>query len=74
MVIQDARRYLAELERRDHSARPAVAQQELGLVPAADPTEAAVLAALDRLDPDGLSPREALSALFNLKQLLRGDR
>jgi hypothetical protein len=51
-----------------------VAQQELGLVPAADPTEAAVLAELDRLDPDGLSPREALSALFNLKQLLRGDR
>ena len=37
MVIQDARRYLGELERRDHSARPAAPQQELDLAPAPDP-------------------------------------
>jgi len=56
MVIQDARRYLAELERRDHSARPDAPQQELDLAPAPDPTETAVLAELAGLDPDALSP------------------
>jgi len=71
MVIQDARRYLAELERRDHSARPAAPQQELDLAPAQDPVEAAILAELAQLDPDALSPRDALSVLFNLKEKLR---
>ena len=74
MVIQDARRYLGELERRDHSARPAAPQQELELVPPRDPADQAVLADLAQLDPDGLSPREALSVLFSLKERLRKDR
>ena len=74
MVIQDARRFLGELERRDHAARPAAPQQELYLAPAPDPSEAAVLAELARLDPDGLSPREALAVLFNLKAHLLKDR
>ncbi len=47
MVIQDARRYPGELERRDHSARPAAPQRELDLAPAQDPAEAAILAELD---------------------------
>ncbi len=50
MVIQDARRYLGELERRDHSARPAAPQQELDLAPAPDPLEAAIL---DRVGQSG---------------------
>jgi DNA mismatch repair protein MutS len=74
MVIQDARRYLGELERRDHSARPAAPQQQLDLAPAQDPAEAAILAELARLDPDALSPREALSLLFSLQERLRNVR
>jgi DNA mismatch repair protein MutS len=71
MVIQDARRYLGELERRDHAARPAMPQQELDLAPAPDPSETEILADLARLDPDGLSPRDALLVLFNLKARLK---
>jgi DNA mismatch repair protein MutS len=74
MVIQDARRYLGELEQRDHAARPAAPQQELELVPPRDPADQAVLAELAQLDPDGLSPREALTVLFSLKERLRKDR
>jgi hypothetical protein len=33
-----------------------------------------VLADLARIDPDGLSPREALTALFNLKARLGDTR
>jgi DNA mismatch repair protein MutS len=74
MVIQDARRYLAELERRDHSTRPATPQQQLDLTPAPDPAEASIRAELAGLDPDSLSPREALSVLFSLKERLRNAR
>jgi DNA mismatch repair protein MutS len=74
MVIQDARRYLAELERRDHDARPAGPQQQLDLVTAPDPAEAAVLAELSQVDPNDLSPRDALAILFRLKDRLRSVR
>ena len=70
MVIQDARRYLEELERRDHAARPAAPQRELDLIPPPEPIEAAVLAELGDLDPDSLSPRDALAILFALKERL----
>jgi len=70
-VIDEARRYLGELERRDHSARPAAPQQQLDLVAPPDPAESAVLAELAALDPDGMSPREALERLFRLKDLVR---
>jgi DNA mismatch repair protein MutS len=74
VVIQDARRYLAELERRDHSARPATPQGELDLAPAPDPVQSSVFAELAGLDPDGLSPREALSVLFSLRERIRSAR
>jgi DNA mismatch repair protein MutS len=74
MVIHEARRYLGELERRDHSARPASPQHELALAPAPDPAEAAILDELARLDPDGVSPREALSILFSLKGRMKHAR
>jgi DNA mismatch repair protein MutS len=73
-VIQDARRYLAELERRDHASRPDAAQQTLDLGPAVDPCAQDLLETLDRVDPDALSPRDALALLFELKnRLARGS-
>jgi DNA mismatch repair protein MutS len=38
--------------------------------PAADPTNAALITALAGIDPDTLSPRAALEALYRLKALL----
>ncbi len=70
-VIDDARRRLAELERRDHAERPATPQQELDLAPpAVDTTASAVLAELAAADPDRLTPREALDLLYRLRARL----
>jgi DNA mismatch repair protein MutS len=72
-VIADARRTLAELERGMHqhasSATTKVPAQEspqLGLF-AAQPS--VVERALEGIDPDAMSPREALEALYRLKSL-----
>ncbi|MGB5102712.1 MAG: DNA mismatch repair protein MutS, partial [Steroidobacteraceae bacterium] len=70
-VITEARRYLAELERRDHAARPADLQQKLAFGPALDPREQAALDELRQLDPDGLAPRDALEALYRLRRMLK---
>jgi len=69
-VVGEARRYLGELERRDHAIRPPSPQQELELVPALDPDAARVLEELAAVDPDVLSPRDALALLFRLKERL----
>ena len=71
-VIGHARRYLEELERaRDQRGAPA-AQTELPLVVAApDPRAAALLSELETLDPDRLSPREALETLYRLRQFIK---
>jgi DNA mismatch repair protein MutS len=73
-VVGEARRYLQELERRDHSTRPATPQQELALPLPVNPAEEATLQELRGVDPDGLSPREALEILFKLKETLSGRR
>jgi DNA mismatch repair protein MutS len=73
-VITEARRYLAELERRDHSARPATPQQELDLAPAEDSASDALIEELERVDADGLSPRDALTLIFAFKERLRARR
>ncbi|PWV59291.1 DNA mismatch repair protein MutS [Plasticicumulans acidivorans] len=67
-VISAAKRKLRELERssRARAALPAEPDPQLSLF-AAEPN--AVLEALAALDPDGLSPREALQALYHLKTL-----
>jgi DNA mismatch repair protein MutS len=70
-VVGDARRYLHELERRDHATRPDAPQQQLDLVPPRDPAECAVLDEIRSLDPDSLTPRDALAALFRLKEKLQ---
>jgi len=72
-VIADAKRTLAELERgmHAHAGAPAPATTEsspqLGLF--APTPSSAVERALDGIDPDTLTPREALEALYRLKSL-----
>jgi DNA mismatch repair protein MutS len=72
-VIADAKRTLAELERNmhAHAGAPAPATTEsspqLGLF--APAPSSAVERALDGIDPDALTPREALEALYRLKSL-----
>ena len=78
-VIRAARKHLAALEAHSVQSTP---QFDLfaapGFVPAEpdetestaeNPQHAAVVAALDEIDPDALTPREALEALYRLKQL-----
>ena len=78
-VIRAARKHLAALEAHSVQSTP---QFDLfaapGFVPgnaeesepvAENPQHAAVVAALDDIDPDTLTPREALEALYRLKQL-----
>jgi DNA mismatch repair protein MutS len=75
-VTAQARRYLTELEReRDALRSSASPQTELPLFVAPRteaPPESAALEALRALDPNALSPREALDLLYRLKQLDSG--
>jgi DNA mismatch repair protein MutS len=72
-VTQQARRYLTELEReRDALRQHSSPQTELPLFvtpPQTEPAESAILGALRGIDPDALSPREALDMLYRLKRL-----
>jgi DNA mismatch repair protein MutS len=78
-VTAQARRYLTELEReRDALRSSASPQAELPLFvapqPESAPPESPALEALRALDPNALSPREALDLLYRLKQLDAGGR
>lgn len=66
-VIREARRYLVELENQAISAQPDLFAQP---VPAPEPASHPVLDRLAELDPNDLSPREALALLFDLRQQL----
>src|SRR6202046_1742549 len=73
-VTTEAKRYLAELEReRDALRSHSSPQGELALfAPTAAPVaESAALEALRAVDPNTLSPRDALDLLFRLKSLDR---
>jgi DNA mismatch repair protein MutS len=76
-VIAAARRYLGALEQRGEELKPPSPQSELSFAaPAAtgsaQPGAAArVLEELGRTDPDALTPREALDALYRLRELAR---
>ncbi|MGO8855520.1 MAG: DNA mismatch repair protein MutS [Steroidobacteraceae bacterium] len=77
-VTAQARRYLTELEReRDALRTSASPQAELPLFVTprvqAPPQESAALEALRKIDPNSVSPREALELLFRLKHLDGGD-
>jgi DNA mismatch repair protein MutS len=70
-VVRAARRHLAELEKQ---LRPASAQPDLFTAPAAaaaaSPAPGAKLReALEALRPDEMAPREALAALYKLKEI-----
>jgi len=68
-VIDDARRYLATLERGhpNVASNAAAPTPQLGLFDA--PRPSAAEDALRELDPDTMSPRDALDALYRLKKL-----
>jgi DNA mismatch repair protein MutS len=67
-VIRAARRHLGELE--SHMA-PKSAQAGLFDAPAAtpEPRDDRLAEALDGLDPDTMSPKQALEALYRLRKL-----
>ncbi len=80
-VIKAARKHLARLEaqaldatpQRDLFAAP-LAEKEIGEAPApafaqAEPQDDGLRDALDAIDPDALTPREALERLYELKRL-----
>jgi DNA mismatch repair protein MutS len=77
-VTAEARCYLSELERERDALRNSVSPQtELALIAPltpAQPAESAALEALRGIDPNALSPREALDMLFRLQQLDNGKR
>ncbi len=68
-VVRDARRYLAELETAGERARQpaAAASPQMSLF---TPPPSPALDALEQLDPDSMSPRDALDAMYRLKALL----
>jgi DNA mismatch repair protein MutS len=69
-VVRDAKRRLVQLENREAVAGPQAdlfAQQP---EPAPEAEPHAVLESLEALDPDALSPREALEKLYELKRLM----
>ncbi|HEY0941382.1 MAG TPA: DNA mismatch repair protein MutS [Steroidobacter sp.] len=71
-VISAARKYLHELERRSAAAQQVKPQQELLLEfpEEEEPEEHQALAVLRGVDPDSMTPREALDALYRLKKLV----
>jgi DNA mismatch repair protein MutS len=77
-VIVRARQYLVGLENQRDRKRPASPQGELPLMPAPDPIASpedeaarALAAALADINPDDLSPKAALEALYRLRALLK---
>ncbi len=71
IVVDDARGHLAELEASERAPAPtsrrgAHVSPQLGLF---NEPPSPALAEIDRIDPDALSPREALDALYRLKRL-----
>jgi DNA mismatch repair protein MutS len=66
VVIKRAKTYLAALETHQHSEHPQ-AQLPLTAPVEQEPDELAL--AMDELDPDEMTPRQALDALYRLKKL-----
>jgi DNA mismatch repair protein MutS len=72
-VISAARRYLRELERRSAQAHEPRPQQELLLEVPDEPRQHPVVSALQSLDLDTMTPRQAQDALYELQRLTDGD-
>ena len=80
-VLDDARRRLTDLETR-HAHTGTSAQMDLfhdlgtdadGAAHKTNSTKEAIAQRLDELDPDSMSPRDALAALYELKETASGD-
>jgi len=72
-VLATARRKLADLERQaNHQPHGEAATPQLALFP--DPAEHPVVEAVSRIDPDGLTPRQALELLYRLRELVQETR
>jgi DNA mismatch repair protein MutS len=67
-IIDRARRYLKTLESQQ-AAQPESPQGQLDLAVAEPQPEDPVRTAVDELEPDAMTPREALDALYKLKEL-----
>ena len=67
-VIRRAKNYLRELEEQQARAKGAL-QQGFDFAPAEPDPEDPLRDALDALDPDSMSPRDALDALYALKKI-----
>ena len=73
-VIGEARRYLQELERREHATRPPTPQQELVLALPAQRSGVGPAAHAGGRGPRVAEPAAALDVLYRLKELLEaGD-
>jgi DNA mismatch repair protein MutS len=70
-VVEQARRYLLELERTQNQDSPQLGLFDEAVQSVADQPEDAdpLREALDEIEPDQLSPREALELLYRLKDL-----
>jgi DNA mismatch repair protein MutS len=77
-VIRDAKRRLVQLENREAAKDAAGPQPDLFAAPVAASPEAALaephpaLDALAQIEPDSLTPREAMERLYELKRLAEG--
>jgi DNA mismatch repair protein MutS len=74
-VVARARSVLAKLEAgRDATGGIAAGLDDLPLFAAAEPepTPDPIASALEEVDPDALTPREALELLYRLKRLAAG--
>ena len=69
-VIRRAREYLQALESQRDRRLPSALQAALPLFETPAPAAAEIIRALQALDPDELSPKAALEALYRLRQLL----
>jgi DNA mismatch repair protein MutS len=70
-VIARARRYLATLETQQSADSP---QAQFPFTSAPDPDPDPIAEAVDKIDPDDLTPRQALEALYALKKLRPKNR
>ena len=68
VIIEQARGLLLQLESSDQSLQPSVKKDQLELFGSAVPDT--LRRRLESIDPDALSPREALELLYELKKLL----
>ncbi|MEJ2644698.1 MAG: DNA mismatch repair protein MutS, partial [Gammaproteobacteria bacterium] len=67
-VLQQARARLEELENRQPETTQATAQTQMALF--APPADSPVVEALEGIEPDDLTPRQAMETLYALKRLV----